>query len=350
MAEISIIVPVYNVENYLENCIESILDQIYKDFELILINDGSVDKSGDICDKYSNQDSRVKVFHIENSGVSYARNFGVKKSKGRYIMFCDSDDIVEKEWCAKLYEEIINNKNSLIMSGFKIYNNRGGKSEIEKRFVDIDNTIITNKNQYFSKYKIKLLATVWNKIYEKKIIVDNNIEFNSGLSLGEDLIFNLDYLNKCNDKIIIIKDILYSYFLRDSESLDYKYYDNLYEIYSFLNNRIYEDAILYKANSKEFEKWYWKKYYRDFNRIITTNAFHEKNNNSLLMKIIYNTRIVKSKDFKRCILNLSEEDIDKELLEVLRTFNYIKIFMYFERLSYKDIFKKLKLKLNKFYN
>ena len=91
---ISIIIPVYNVEKWLNKCIDSILVQSYKNFEIILVNDGSTDKSGDICDKYSKEDNRIKVFHNKNKGLSYSRNFGVKNSNGKYVMFVDSDDFI----------------------------------------------------------------------------------------------------------------------------------------------------------------------------------------------------------------------------------------------------------------
>lgn len=341
MCEISIIVPVYNVQDYLDSCIESILNQTFTSFELILVDDGSLDKSSNICDKYSIKDSRVRVFHISNSGVSYARNLGIKNAQGRYIMFCDSDDTVEKDWCEKLYKEVTNNEGSLVTTSFNIYNNRDGKLKIEKRYIDKNNKIIIDKKNYFCKYKIKLFSTIWNKIYEKKILLDNNIKFNNELSFGEDLIFNLDYLKKCNDKIIIKNETLYNHFLRDTESLDYKYHPNLNEIYKFINKRLYEDATLYNANNKEFDKWYWTKYYWDLKRVITTNTFHKQNDDNLLKKIIYNTKIVKSKDFKNCIFNLNEDDVDKELLKVLQSFNYIKIFMYFEGLSFRSILKKI---------
>ena len=92
--KISVIVPVYNVEKYLCSCIDSILAQTFTDFELLLIDDGSRDKSGEICDEYANKDCRVKVFHKENGGVSSARNLGIDESKGEYLFFVDSDDII----------------------------------------------------------------------------------------------------------------------------------------------------------------------------------------------------------------------------------------------------------------
>ena len=105
MSEISIIVPVYNVEKYLNNCIDSILSQTYTDFELILVNDGSNDNSGEICDFYKKLDSRIKVFHKENGGVSSARNVGISNTNGNYICFIDSDDCVNELYLHNLYDK-----------------------------------------------------------------------------------------------------------------------------------------------------------------------------------------------------------------------------------------------------
>lgn len=104
--KVSVIVPVYNVEKYLHRCIDSILTQTFTDFEVLLINDGSKDRSGEICDEYAKKDSRVKVFHKENGGVSSARNVGLDNARGDLICFCDSDDFVTKDWLALFVKNI----------------------------------------------------------------------------------------------------------------------------------------------------------------------------------------------------------------------------------------------------
>ena len=103
--KISVIIPVYNVEKWLNKCVDSILAQSYENFEVILVNDGSTDKSGDICDQYLKEDNRVKVFHNKNKGLSYSRNFGVKNSNGKYVMFVDSDDFLSEK---NAYQEMVN--------------------------------------------------------------------------------------------------------------------------------------------------------------------------------------------------------------------------------------------------
>ena len=134
MSEISIIVPVYNVDQYLENCIESILNQTFKDYELILIDDGSTDKSGEICDKYEKKDNRIKVIHKYNGGLSSARNAGLDLACGKYIGFVDSDDSIHPEMYEILYDlQQIYNADISVCSFKKVYEN------IDVKNKDIEN-------------------------------------------------------------------------------------------------------------------------------------------------------------------------------------------------------------------
>lgn len=338
---ISIIVPVYNVEDYISACIDSILNQTFKDFELLLIDDGSTDDSGNICNSYISKDSRVKVIHTKNQGVSKTRNLGIKNAKGKYIMFCDSDDYADKYWCEKLYNTIKNNSNSFILCSYTIHNQRQEYEDIKIKYIQENKSIITNKRSYFSNYKTTLSASVWNKIYEKEIIMKNNIKFCESLSLGEDKIFNLDYLRCLEDRVIIINDPLYHYILREKESLDYKYYPDMFSIYTKLNKITYDDAKLYNANDENFNKWFWLLYFYNLQRVIVSNTFHKDNKDSFLKKFYTNYKIVKSSEFRMCIKNLTDDDIDKEYLNVLRSFNYMKIFMYQEGITYNDLLRKI---------
>ena len=117
MPKISVIVPVYNVEKYLRKCIESILNQTFREFELILVDDGSTDSSGKICDEYALKDSRIKVIHKENGGASSARNAGLDVAKGEYIGFVDSDDWIEMDMYGELYRLIKENNTDISVCG-----------------------------------------------------------------------------------------------------------------------------------------------------------------------------------------------------------------------------------------
>ena len=343
MAQISIIIPIYNSEKYIRKCIDSILNQTFKDFELILVNDGSTDKSREICESY--KDKRIKIFNTENQGVSCARNIGIEKSIGKYLMFCDSDDYVEPEWCEKLYDLVKNNKKSYIVCSIMIKNYRNEPSYEQHWKVSDELFMISSKKEYFWKYKMQLLNSNCCKIYEKDIIFKYNIRFNEDITLGEDLIFNLDYLKYVNDKIIFLNIPLYNYILRKSESLDHKYYKNLFDIYKYLNNRIYNEAIKYNANNTEFDKYFYQSYYKNFRKIIYFNTYHKSNKSSLLKKIVYNYKIMKTKEFKKCINNIKPEDVNisQEYYTVLKTRNYLRIFMYDEDINiFNLILKKIK--------
>ena len=151
MILVSIIVPVYNVEKYLERCLDSLINQTLKDIEIILVDDGSTDDSGNICDKYAKKDKRIKVIHKENGGLSDARNIGLSIANGRYLQFVDSDDFIHKQMIEILYNTIINNNADISICDFdKVYENTKIKyntKEISLNFtLDTLNIIILNIN------------------------------------------------------------------------------------------------------------------------------------------------------------------------------------------------------------
>lgn len=199
---ISVIVPVYNVEKYLHRCIDSILAQTYSDFELLLIDDGSKDSSGEICDEYAAKDSRVRVFHKENGGVSSARNLGLENAKGEYVTFCDSDDYVGEDWLDS-YREVMHENVDLAIQGYYI--------------IDKDKTIKKKLSQsigYAVDEKRRLIATLmtqgvygylWVKLFCRKTIEDNHIRFDTNSTFREDEQFFSKYLEhvtsfRCIDK------------------------------------------------------------------------------------------------------------------------------------------------------
>ena len=134
MVSITVIVPIYNVEKYLKRCIESILNQTFKDFELLLLNDGSTDSSGKICDIYASKDNRIVVRHKKNQGVSTTRNLGIDIAKGEYITFIDSDDWIEKDYLEKMYSKIKEMNVPLLITGY-----------IEERNGIVKNTFIPDE-------------------------------------------------------------------------------------------------------------------------------------------------------------------------------------------------------------
>ena len=257
-ALVSIIVHVYNAERYLARCIESILNQSYKNIEVILINDGSTDKSGEICDYYSSKDKRVKVIHQKNSGPSVARNKGIDIAKGKYIQFVDSDDYIEYNMTELLVNEMKNNVDLVLCGYRKIYkdskgkliiknNNAYKKTNISKdEFLDIFGKIFKN---YYISY-------IWNKLYVTDIIKKNNIYFDSKIGWGEDFIFNFSYLNYCN-KFSIIDDLLYNYIQYNYNSITSNFneesYNNQNYMYDIVRNFLKINNAYYGNNKMSVE-------------------------------------------------------------------------------------------------
>ena len=262
--KISIIVPVYNVEKYLSQCIDSVLKQSYKNFEVILIDDGSSDCSPKICDEYAKMDNRVIVYHIKNGGVSKARNYGIEKSNGGWITMIDSDDIVDKDYCKFLIEAALSQDdidyvigrtisfinddiNNLIDDGYNgnhldIIYDKNEKEELYKS-IFIDNKKIINYPH---------VSTCSAKLVRKKILENRKIKYNEKMFLYEDALFNAEIIS--SKKIAMIDKKIYFYrtnLLSSSRSFDDKVisqYDYVYECFEkfcIKNNINYNKYVSY---------------------------------------------------------------------------------------------------------
>lgn len=186
---VSIIVPIYNAECSLEQCIQSLIRQSYSDFELILVNDGSKDESEEICMRYQRIDQRILYVKKENGGVSSARNQGLSLAKGEYVTFVDSDDYVEDGFLENLMNY---SDRDLVLSGF---NSSEGISFVPDEIeVDNENRSVAIPSFVSDPY---ILYTPWAKLFKKQIIIDANIHFDESLRLYEDTIFVLTYLTHC---------------------------------------------------------------------------------------------------------------------------------------------------------
>ena len=188
--KLSIIVPVYNVERYLRQCIDCILAQTFKDFELLLIDDGSSDNSGKICDEYARKDPRIRVFHKPNGGVCSARNVGLKNAVAEYITFSDSDDWMENKWLSSMLEGM--DETDLVVTGH-VRHWDDGRIEV----LPLEDKIY-KRNEY-SKIcahlmNIGQMGYLWTMVFKKSIIQNNNVFFNEQMSFQEDLEFILRYL------------------------------------------------------------------------------------------------------------------------------------------------------------
>lgn len=207
---ISIIVPIYKVEQYLTKCIDSILEQTYTNLEIILVDDGSPDNCGKICDEYAKKDKRVIVLHNENKGVSASRNEGLDISKGKYITFIDADDYVSNNYVETLHKMIIaNNADMAIIGNDEQYN--GNIIKINKKLKKMIGKVETIKNILEEKY---ITAVCWGKIYRKELF--ENTRFDSNFTIGEDFKIMMSLLDKCQRINIDTTKNLYHYRLNKS--------------------------------------------------------------------------------------------------------------------------------------
>jgi len=214
---ISVIVPVYNAENTIEQCVNSIIKQTYLNLEIILVNDGSKDKSIEICQKLQKEDNRIIVIDKENEGVSKTRNKGIDIAQGEYITFVDSDDYIENNMIEILYNNI-QNYDLCTCNYYAIKNNKKTiKSNIESYTIEEGQV-----NEYIEKMQKEMLFyNPVNKIFKAKIIKENNIRFEHNIHVGEDYLFNIEYL-KYVKKAKYISQPLYNYIIQNG-TLSQKY-------------------------------------------------------------------------------------------------------------------------------
>ena len=193
MPELSIIMPVYKVEKYISRCLDSILKQTFREFELIIIDDGSPDQSGLIADHYAKLDERIRIIHQENKGVSEARNVGIKNARGTYIGFVDSDDYIEPDMYSTMLQEMKLHKADLTICGYRYVNDLEGY-----RYVDFSKIPTLMNKTVFFKYLFNTPRTiggaVWNKLFIKNKIVSL---FDKNISVSEDWMFVSKYALNC---------------------------------------------------------------------------------------------------------------------------------------------------------
>lgn len=202
--KISIIVPVYNAEKYIDRCLQSIIHQSFTDWELIIVNDGSTDKSSEICEYFAKQDKRIKVFHKKNEGVSHTRQFGLNVTKGEFIIQMDADDWADNDMLECMYNTAIDAQADLVISD--IY------QETDKGQIYLCQKPYNTSNKILIKELLTHLITgCYNKFIRAQLIKDNNIQFNTDVNFGEDTLFWINVLNKVPLKTIYINKAWYHY-------------------------------------------------------------------------------------------------------------------------------------------
>lgn len=247
MPRISIIIPVYNVENYLDICLDSVLLSTFKDFEAICIDDGSTDSSGYILEQYTKLDNRIKVYHRENHGLSATRNFGLKRASGKYVVFIDSDDWISRVMLERLYKNIEHYCSDFCFSGLFRYNEVTSQLmrwELipNQEFQKIIKTPVFNEASVPPFYLFNSHVMAWNKMYRRSFI--KNFKFPEGLSFEDNPFYFQCYLNA--KRISYDLAPLYYYRVNRSDSIiENKDFRDLFKIYEMCEN------ILHSTNKYE---------------------------------------------------------------------------------------------------
>lgn len=303
--KVSVIIPVYNCEKYLGECIESLIDQTLQECEFIFVNDGSKDKSEEIIKKYADKDERIILINQKNSGVSVARNVGIKKASGEYIGFVDGDDYIDKYYYEKLYNNAKENYIDIIFCNWRSNNNI-----LELPF---------NKNEILNEeyieefiYKFLLqydsLNSVCNKLFSRKLIHDNNISFPIGMYMGEDARFN-------------IKAFTYTKSVYYLDYVGYYYREVAGSATRSIENKDYFKRILneYKSTIDEFNRWnYTGKEIEKFrtikfiNNVMALSYVYLGNNKKMKLRQRYKyvSKMIKNKDVQYAI--------DKYSLDIIK--------------------------------
>ena len=232
---ISVIIPIYNVELYLKDCINSIICQTYTNLEIILVNDGSPDNCGAICDEYALKDARVKVIHKENGGLSDARNAGLDICTGDYISFVDSDDVVHPQFIQVMYNNLIETDSDLSICFLKRFTK---KEEIKNDFINPGLKIFTKNQIFYEFYEHKYspnIVVAWNKLYKRKLF--DNIKYPKDRKHEDEFVIH-HILNKCNTVVFNFVE-LYYYRQREGSIMSKFSVSGYYDYLQALQDRVF---------------------------------------------------------------------------------------------------------------
>ncbi|MBM7635987.1 glycosyltransferase family 2 protein [Streptococcus saliviloxodontae] len=297
---ISIIIPIYNVEQYLEQCLESIRNQTFSEFEVILVNDGSTDNSAKICEAYCRIDHRFRLFHKQNEGQGIARNFGISMANGQWLTFVDSDDYLDKNYLELLVKPTtMINSIDLVIGGYKKVDN---EEQVFYKEIYPERTVSTQELSHkilgaIPDREDSIKGTVWNSLYKTDIISSNNITFQSErVFFSEDTLFNLDYLKYSKENYLVSSDA-YCYRLNlssTSTKFDGKKLQLINDYYHYVLNRFGED-------DREAKIRVSKIYLVNLKRVIFQEKINPKNYH--LRDILKNIREILSDNTVREVLS-----------------------------------------------
>lgn len=329
MELISVIIPVYNVEKHIKQALDSVINQTYKNLEIIIVDDGSKDSSGNICDEYARNDSRIKVIHKENEGLSAARNEGLDIATGKYVMFIDSDDYFENNSCELLYNEIKERDADYVAGNYTHITYDGIKWE--KPVFDVtmyDNFKLSIKD--YKKSFFVMNSVVWNKIFKREFIEQYKLRFIPG-AIAEDAIFST-FCYVHTDKGYYINDVVYNYRQNQtnmsiSTNGTRKYFENINQSYKLIFNNFEE------TDNLGFYRFFYARIMPYLLcKIIDSNALNSDEeivevlkmlNWFFKQKVIYNVVVINEK-LNKIVENIINENYVDALLNIKNTREYRK--------------------------
>lgn len=243
---ISVLVPVYNVEKTLDRCLESILNQTFQDFEIILVNDGSTDNSGAICDRYAEKYDNIRVIHKENEGLGPTRNVGIRAATGEFVYHCDSDDWLKEDLLEKAYKAITEADGQVLVFGYDIFTEKDGEI-IPYDSIKVENGVYEGHQavrsffveQYFHSF---VVLSACNRMYRRSFLIENEIFF-PPLRRGQDVAYSLLLFDQV-EKLVTIQDAFYCYIIEPGVYKG-RAYEEMVSIYS----------TIYDMTAQHFEKW-----------------------------------------------------------------------------------------------
>lgn len=301
--KISIIIPVYNVECYLSKCLKSIIEQSYSKLEIIIIDDGSSDKSSKICDEFAKKDKRILVLHKKNEGVSVARNLGIQLATGEYLMFVDSDDYLPVNSVKILLDNMINNEVQLCCGAWeKILARKDIKNSYDDVLIDCNN--IEQLGKYL---EIEEVNGPVAKLYITSLIKKNNLRFIPEIKIGEDAIFNYQYIQHCK-RVFLVGKIVYVYNKLNNVSATHTYYKDFSKC-AYLTAIEEKKCLSRHMKNEELSKEIVKIISKRFMSSIHYIQYYDLNNNEKIKKIEETYQIFKPE------LNYYEKQINDEIVQ-----------------------------------
>lgn len=266
--KISVIVPVFNVEKFLRRCVDSILTQTFTDFELLLVDDGSTDSSGKICDEYAKKDNRVRVFHKKNGGPGSTRNYGIDHSHGKWIAFIDSDDYVGKDYLSLFVKyNTADDIYTQVIQGFHLVGNEKSAKRFYKITRYVDTVVhVGMHSDYLDNNGLLNRWEIWGRVFSAQVLRENGIRFDESIKVCEDAIFWHTYICNIHTLHFISEREYYYYRPFDENSITAKHGFDLQEnftitiAYSSLSEKLVNMFKLSPQYSHEVYEWYLGRY------------------------------------------------------------------------------------------